>query len=91
MGYNNVPHNMWSHKMTKMTETQVESIVPSYNDLLVTHKSKSGVIRFLHSSGMDTKTIHKFLTKNEVTNNDGTHPIRYQHVRNVLLTPIKKK
>lgn len=65
--------------------------VSTYNELLTIHKSKSQVIRYLHSQGMDVKTIYSFLTLNGVTNNDGSHPIRYQHVRNVIITPIKKK
>jgi hypothetical protein len=42
------------------------------------HKNKSGVIRFLASKGFQTKHISKFMD------------IRYQHVRNVLTTPLKK-
>ena len=84
--------------MTKKTNTNeiLESSiittenVGTYNDLLTIHKSKSQVIRYLNSTGMDTKTIHKFLTSFNVTNEKGTHPIRYQHVRNVLNTIVKK-
>lgn len=68
-----------------------ENVLPTYNDLLTIHKSKSQVIRHLHSSGMVTKDIYRYLTQYGVTNNDGSHPIRYQHVRNVIITPIKKK
>lgn len=77
-----------------LTQTEVESIVTktfNYQELLTNLKSKSGVIRYLNSEGMDTKTIHKFLTENKVMNNDNSHPIRYQHVRNVLTTIVKKK
>lgn len=42
------------------------------------HKTKSGVIRSLAGEGFATKHIAKFMD------------IRYQHVRNVLVTPLKK-
>lgn len=41
--------------------------------------SKSALIRKLHSEGKDRGTIAKMLN------------IRYQHVRNVLITPLMKK
>lgn len=43
-----------------------------------THKTVSGVIRFLNSEG---------LTRGEITKVTGK---RYQHVRNVLTQPLKK-
>jgi len=42
------------------------------------HKTKSGVIRALAGEGFATKHICKFMG------------IRYQHVRNVLVTPLKR-
>ena len=51
----------------------------SIDQLFKEHKNKSGVIRFLHSKGFQTKHICKFLN------------IRYQHVRNVLNTPLKRQ
>ena len=62
----------------------------SWADLITQYKTKSGVIRGLSSEGLDTKTIYKTLKDLNVTNGSGTNPIRYQHVRNVLVTPIKK-
>lgn len=47
--------------------------------LFAEHKNKSGVIRYLHSKGYQTKHIAKFLN------------VRYQHVRNVLNTPLKRQ
>lgn len=41
-------------------------------------KTKSAVIRFLNAEGMKRGDISKLLG------------IRYQHVRNVLVTPLKK-
>ncbi len=46
--------------------------------LMETHKTKSGVIRYLASQGMSRGDISRFLG------------IRYQHVRNVLTQPLKK-
>lgn len=73
-----------------VTEVVTESPKFNYGELLTTHKTKSGVIRFLNSQAMDCKSIYKFMTEAKVMNDAGTHPIRYQHVRNVLNTPIKK-
>lgn len=76
---------------TTTTTNEVTPIVTrSYLQLIETYKSKSGVIRGLHSEGQDTKGIYKTLKDLGVTNTKGDHPIRYQHVRNVLNTPIKK-
>lgn len=46
--------------------------------LMDTLKTKSAVIRHLSAEGMTTGQIAKFMN------------IRYQHVRNVLITPVKK-
>lgn len=77
-----------------VTEIAIESIVPvTYNvtELLTNLKSKSAVIRYLSSEQIDTKGIYKILTEAKWMNNENTHPIRYQHVRNVLNTIVKKK
>lgn len=42
------------------------------------YKTKSAVIRALHAEGRSRGAISKFMN------------IRYQHVRNVLITPLKK-
>ena len=47
------------------------------NDLYEEHKTKSATIRFLNGKGYERKHIAKFMN------------IRYQHVRNVLITPLK--
>ena len=46
-------------------------------------KTKSAVIRFLSSEGLEAKEIHKILKDGGVTNAQGD-PIIYQHVYNVL-------
>ena len=71
----------------------VNEEVKTFNvaELLTNLKSKSAVIRHLNSEGLDCKTIYKLLTTEGWTNNEGSHPIRYQHVRNVLNTIVKKK
>lgn len=45
---------------------------------LLACKTTSAKIRFLHSLGFERKEISNILY------------VRYQHVRNVLITPIKK-
>lgn len=47
--------------------------------LMDEYKTKSALIRYLDKQGMTRGAIAKFMG------------IRYQHVRNVLITPIKKK
>jgi hypothetical protein len=49
-----------------------------YGKLLEEHKSKSGIIRFLASKEFSRGQIAKFMG------------IKYQFVRNVLITPVKK-
>lgn len=66
---------------TAVTEkvAKVEVTIPfNYQDLLTEHKTKSGIIRFLNSKGYKNGPIAKYMG------------IRFQHVRNVLVTPVKK-
>jgi TRAP-type uncharacterized transport system substrate-binding protein len=61
------------------TETKkVEFNQATYDKLLGDHKTVSGVIRHLASTGMSRGDIAKTTGK------------RYQHVRNVLVQPLKK-
>lgn len=71
-------------------EAQIETPAFNYTKALETWKTKSGVIRGLHAEGKSCKEIYGLLKGAAVTNNTGSHPIRYQHVRNVLNTPVKK-
>ena len=48
------------------------------DQLLKKFETKSAAIRFLNSEGLSRSEIAKILE------------IRYQHVRNVLITPLKK-
>lgn len=61
-------------------ETKVEpkTIDYDYSKLLEVHKTKSGIIRFLSTEGHSRGSIAKFMG------------IKYQFVRNVLITPVKK-
>ncbi len=61
-----------------------------YPKALEQYGSKSAVIRSLAAEGKDVKTIYHTLVDAGVTNEEGTNPIRYQHVRNVLKMPIGK-
>jgi hypothetical protein len=55
-----------------------KQIEHNYGELLEAHKTKSGMIRFLSADGFERGQIAKFMG------------IKYQFVRNVLITPIKK-
>lgn len=84
--------------MSKRTEATVtvtadeatNVVTHDVNAMLTELKSKSAVIRRLNADGLDCKAIYKLLSAAGWKNNAGTHDIRYQHVRNVLVTPIKK-
>lgn len=72
-------------KNTKTAEVAVQAEAPLFAmdgtamaALLEEHKSVSAVIRFLDSKGLKRGDIAKVTGK------------RYQHVRNVLTTPLKK-
>lgn len=68
--------------MSKKTDTKIESsdsITESYDELMKQYQTKSNMIRYLYSIGHSKGDISRFMN------------IRYQHVRNVLLNPIKKK
>jgi DNA-binding transcriptional regulator YiaG len=61
-----------------MTQVKVapklsKSVLEQYETLV----TKSSRIRFLSSTGMSTSDIARYMN------------IRYQHVRNVLITPLK--
>jgi len=67
--------------------------IPDVPALLANYKTKSGVIRAMAAPPyyLTQGEIHKLLVKAGWTS-DRTpgEPIRYQHVRNVLHTPVKK-
>ena len=64
-----------------MAKKSNEAVVSteSYSDHLATLSTKSAQIRFLHSQGLSRGQIAKALG------------IRYQWVRNVLITPLKSQ
>ena len=61
-----------------MSNTQSKTEL-NLETLMNEYKTKSAVIRYLDGQKMTRGQISKFMN------------IRYQHVRNVLITPIKKK
>ena len=81
----------------KNETTVVEAPKPSYDALarLTVLKSKSAVIREMSANGMKAAEIHKLLKTHKVFNSGKPGfedtAIRYQHVRNVLNTPVSKK
>ena len=82
--------NVQTEVVTETSNEVTEVVTRTYAELLTKYGTKSGVIRGLHAEGNDCKGIYKILKDLEVTNTAGSHPIRYQHVRNVLNTPVKK-
>lgn len=62
---------------------EIAEVVYNVDELLVTHKTKSGVIRYLGGLGMSRSQILKIMKTKYPT-------FLYQHVRNVLITPLKK-
>lgn len=62
----------------KKEEVLSTSNVPSQQELITKYGNKSKAIRALSAEGKSRGEIAKLLN------------IRYQHVRNVLITPIKK-
>lgn len=62
----------------KVVEQVQEQTSPSSKDLIAKWGNKSKAIRGLTSEGKTRSEVAKLLN------------IRYQHVRNVLITPIKK-
>lgn len=69
---------------TETTETaKVEQVAVDVKALLETMETKSAVIRHLASTGMKTGDINKAFETAGIK-------MRYQHVRNVLITPVKK-
>jgi lambda repressor-like predicted transcriptional regulator len=69
--------------MAKQVEQQVQAPaqpqLPSAADLIKQHGTKSAAIRALTAAGHSRTVVAKALG------------IKYQHVRNVLITPIKKQ
>lgn len=67
----------------KVVSNEPEAVVaqPQFElpKLMETHKTKSNVIRFLAAQGWTRSQIASFMN------------IRYQHVRNVLIQPLKQK
>jgi len=74
--------------MSKTNNVETKSAErPSYLDTLVTLTTKSSQIRYLDSLGMKKGQIAKILT--EIHYPEGNKKVLFQHVRNVLITPIK--
>jgi len=73
-------------KILNTTTTEISEIDQVRIDTLK-FDNTSKKIRYLSSIGKDTKTIYNLLKKFEVTTKDGNE-IRYQHVRNVLMTKL---
>jgi hypothetical protein len=71
-------------EIIKQSEPPPEhGIMESMGVLQANHKTKSGIIRYLHSQGHPTKNITKFMRE--------TYPdFLYQHARNVITNPLKR-
>lgn len=68
----------------KNEQTKVEKTY-DYAELSKVHTTKSAMIRFLYADGMKKGDIAKNLSS--FYGKD----MRYQHVRNVIITPVKKR
>ena len=69
--------------MTK-SNTKVKSTEKVKSYKMEDYNSKSHMIRSLSSEGKTRSEIVKIITESQ------GYPIRYQHVRNVLITPLMK-
>ena len=73
-------------KTAQTVETEVVQVQEVTHDvaaLMEQHKTKSAVIRYLAGQGLKTGAINKAFETAGIK-------MRYQHVRNVLVTPTKK-
>lgn len=61
-----------------MSKTEIKTAERTLETVMEQYKTKSAAIRALFAEGMSRGQIAKFMN------------IRYQHVRNVLITPVKK-
>lgn len=77
--------------MSKKNEVQTNEIVTIEDQLMIfkTLPTKSAMIRYLDSQGLTKGQIAKILTSHFYPNNE--KKVLFQHVRNVLITPIKSK
>ena len=69
-------------KSNKKTSTKTTTKTKTYK--MDDYNSKSHMIRSLNSEGKSRSEIVKIISESQ------GKPIRYQHVRNVLITPLKK-
>lgn len=69
--------------------TQLDTTLDTTLAHFLTLPTKSSQIRYLDSVGMNRSTIVKFMNKHSQHRKEDQH-ILYQHIRNVLITPIKK-
>lgn len=77
--------------MSKSSEKMVVTSTNSrFEEIYSSSISTSEKIRSLHNEGMSRSDIVKFFNdKGYLSKNN--HPMRYQMVRNILITPIKKE
>ena len=72
--------NRGNHNAPTVDEDKVNKY--KLAELMEEHDTKSAVIRFLSSQQLSRSEIVKVF-------NNGGDPIRYQHVRSVLIAPVK--
>lgn len=75
--------------MTKNTTTKI-AVTEVTSELVAGQDNTSKKIRYLNSLGYTNGEIEKIFQNIGVTTKTGS-PIRYQHIRNVLITPINQK
>jgi hypothetical protein len=72
-----------------MTKAAIKTIDKGLTSELNDCVSLSARIRLLDSKGWSRGDIARSLTKFEQEHNGRKNEVRYQHVRNVLITPLK--
>lgn len=76
-----------ANQMAKINKVE---IVINHNEEVMKISDTSKKIRYLLSNGYDVKSIYKLFKVLGVTTKAGGE-IRYQHVRNVAITPLTSK
>ena len=71
------------------TKAQIKTASKDVLEGLGTCANLSQRIRFLNGKGWSKGDISRFLTKYEAEHHKRDKEVRFQHVRNVLITPLK--
>lgn len=70
-------------------KAKVRTADKALTDQLASTANLSQRIRLLHAAGWSKGDIARFLTEYEKKNHARDKEVRFQHVRNVIITPLK--